>query len=44
MVVHFEHVVLGLFLGPAEDPLEDVGDVVHEVDGVVPANDGIARI
>jgi hypothetical protein len=38
-LVHFEHVRLRLLLVPSEDLHEHVGDVVHEVDRVVPDDD-----
>jgi hypothetical protein len=41
-VVDLEHVEFGFLTGPSEDLLEDVGDVIHHVHGVVPANDQVA--
>lgn len=43
-LVHFQHVAFSLSLRPTENLLEDVGDVVHQVDGIVPADHQVARI
>ena len=43
-LVHFQHVAFGLSLRPTEDLLEDVGDIVHQVDGIIPADHQVARI
>ena len=43
VIVDLKHVKFGFLTGPAEDFLKDVGDVIHEVDGIVPANNEIAR-
>ena len=40
-IVHLEHVMLGLGFGPAKNLLKHVSDIIHGVDGVVPANDDI---
>src|SRR5699024_9465065 len=42
VLVHLHHEGVGLALGVAEVALEDVGDVVHEVDRIVP-DDGHPR-
>ena len=40
----FEHVPLGLFTAPTEDLLKDVRHIGHEVDRVIPDDDGITRL
>ena len=44
LLMDFEHVFLRLRMVPAEHLLEDVGDVFHKIDGIIPANDQIARL
>ena len=41
-LVDFEHMFFGARFGEAEDFLEDLGDVGHEIDGVV-VDDDIPR-
>ena len=43
LVMDLQHVDLGLLSLPAEDDLKHMRHIVHEVDGVVPANDEVAR-
>src|ERR1700733_14217712 len=43
-MMDLEHVFLGPPAFPTENFLEDMGDVVHEVDGIIPANDEEARL
>ena len=44
LFVDLQHVELGFFPGPAKNHLEDVGYVIHVVDGIVPADDEIAGL
>ena len=39
LLVDLEHMELSLFARPAEHFLENVGDVIHEIDRVIPAHD-----
>jgi len=41
LLVDLQHVELGFLFRPAKDPLEDVGDINHEIDRVIPANDQV---
>jgi len=43
LFVNLEHVKLGLFSIPAKHLLENVGDVMHIIDGIVPADDQVPR-
>src|SRR6185369_4626492 len=43
-LMDLEHVELGFLARPAEDSPEDVGDVIHIVDGVIPADDQVAGL
>jgi hypothetical protein len=43
LFVNLQHVELGLFAGPAENNPEDVSNVIHVVDRIIPTNDQIAR-
>lgn len=43
LAMDLEHMDLGFLSVPAEDHLEDVGDIDHQVHRVVPANHEIAR-
>ena len=42
-VMDLEHVELGFVAGPAKNFLEDVGDEIHGVDGIIPANNEVTR-
>ncbi len=42
--MHFKHVTLGFLFIPSENLLENVGDIIHEVDRVIPANHHIAGL
>lgn len=37
--VHLPHVLFGFLFGELEDDFKDVGDIAHEVDGVVMDHD-----
>ena len=41
LLVNLKHVKFRFLFSPAENPLEDMGDVIHEVNGVIPANDQV---
>jgi hypothetical protein len=43
-VVDLEHVETCFVVGPIENFLKDVGDEVHGVDGVVPANNEVSGL
>jgi len=42
-VVDLEHVEFGFVARPAKNFLEDVGDEIHGVDGIIPANNEVTR-
>src|SRR5688572_10953461 len=42
-VVHLEHMLLGLGFRPTENLLENVRHVIHEIYGIVPANNNVTR-
>ena len=44
MAMHLQHVLLGLGALPAKDGHEHVRHVIHQVHGVIPTNDNIARL
>jgi hypothetical protein len=41
LLMNLEHMKLGLFPGPPENGLEDVSDIIHKIDRIVPANNEI---
>src|SRR5438067_558824 len=43
-VMDLEHVVFGFGFGPAENNLEDVCHVLHQVHRIIPANDEVTRL
>ena len=42
-VMHLEHVLLGFRARPAENFLKNVRDVIHQIHGVIPTNNDVAR-
>ena len=44
LVVHLQHVKLSLLFRPAEDRLEHVRDVIHQIHRIIPANHQVARL
>jgi hypothetical protein len=44
LFMNLEHVEFRLFPRPPENGLKDMGDIVHEIDRIVPANDEVARL
>jgi hypothetical protein len=44
LLMNLEHVELRFLFCPAENHLEDVGDVIHQVDRIIPANHLVARL
>ena len=43
MFMDLEHMEFGLLLGPTEDGLKDMRDVIHEIDWIIPADDEVTR-
>jgi len=44
LFMNLEHMKIRLGFGPTEDFLKNVGDILHEIDRVVPANDKISGL
>jgi carboxyl-terminal processing protease len=44
LLMDLEHMEFGFLARPPEDNLEHMGYVIHEVDGIIPANDQVARL
>ena len=44
LFMYLEHVEFGLFAGPPKNLLEDMGDVIHVIDGIIPANYQVTRL
>jgi len=43
LLMDLQHVKLRLFSVPAKDLLKDMRDVIHEIYGVIPANNQVTR-
>jgi hypothetical protein len=44
LLVDLEHMKFGFFSGPPKHGLKHMGDVIHEIDRVIPANNKITRL
>jgi len=42
LFMDLKHMEFRLFFGPAKDRLKDMGYVIHEVNGIIPANDQVS--
>ena len=44
LLVNLEHMKFGFFPGPPENGLKDVGDIIHEINRIIPAHNEIAGL
>ena len=44
LLVDLQHMKFGFFPGPSEHGLKHVGDIIHEIDRIIPTNNQVARL